>query len=427
MRILLANYRYFASGGPERYMFNLTDALTEHGHEVIPFSIRYAQNLPSLYEKYFVSPTAKEDQIYFRDQSFSPVALSKTLSRLFYAPDVENSARQLAKDTQPDIAYLLIYLRKLSPSLIVGLKKSGLPVVVRLSEYSMLCPAIICFRDGHTCQLCVKGNLFPSIVYRCVQNRLTASLVNAAATYYHRFRHYFDLIDCFITPTHFMYEMMLSAGYPAEKLKWIPTFVDSDFFHPEPQKQKPVDTPYFLYAGRMDYDKGVHILLDAWRQLKSNYDGAIQLKIAGTNGFGTAGYVEHLMSLGLPDVFFLGEVNKDRVADLLRNAYVTILPSIWFDNLPNAILESYASGTAVISSNIGSFRECVVDNETGLLFKAGDPDDLAQKMRYALDHPEQVALMSQKARIAALEKYSRTMHLSRLESLFKSLIKNEHG
>ena len=137
--------------------------------------------------------------------------------------------------------------------------------------------------------------------------------------------------------------------------------------------------------------------------------------------------MEQLISLGLPDVTFLGELSKTEVSNLLRNAYMVILPSIWYDNLPNALLESYASGTAVIASNIGSFRECVVDNVTGLLFEAGNSAALMQKMLYVLDHSDRVTFMSQEARNFALRKYSFEMHFSSLESLFESLLTNEHS
>ena len=52
----MVNYRYFVSGGPERYMFNVIDALTARGHEVIPFSIHYARNRSTPYARYFVEP-----------------------------------------------------------------------------------------------------------------------------------------------------------------------------------------------------------------------------------------------------------------------------------------------------------------------------------------------------------------------------------
>jgi hypothetical protein len=122
MKILLANYRYFVSGGPERYMFNVSDALTTRGHEIIPFSIRYKQNHPTPYSKYFVEPLGEEDQIYFRDNPFILKTLYRTTSRFFYAKDVERAVGTLIQDTKPDIAYVLHCLHELSTSLLVGLK-----------------------------------------------------------------------------------------------------------------------------------------------------------------------------------------------------------------------------------------------------------------------------------------------------------------
>ena len=48
MRILLVNYRYFISGGPEKYMFNIKKMLEDNGHEVIPFSIHSNKNVENI-------------------------------------------------------------------------------------------------------------------------------------------------------------------------------------------------------------------------------------------------------------------------------------------------------------------------------------------------------------------------------------------
>lgn len=85
MRVLLINYRYFGSGGPERYLFNLKSLLESHGHVTIPFSIRYTQNEPSEYAEYFVSPLAKDDEIFFRDQTWTFSTILRTLfQHLFF-------------------------------------------------------------------------------------------------------------------------------------------------------------------------------------------------------------------------------------------------------------------------------------------------------------------------------------------------------
>ena len=69
MRILIANYRYFLSSGPERYLFNLKSRLEAEGHVVMPYSIRYRQNEPSEYERYFASALSRSDEVFFEQHS----------------------------------------------------------------------------------------------------------------------------------------------------------------------------------------------------------------------------------------------------------------------------------------------------------------------------------------------------------------------
>jgi glycosyltransferase involved in cell wall biosynthesis len=421
MRILLINYRYFVSGGPERYMFNVTDALTARGHKVIPFSVRYTRNRPTPYSMYFVKPLGSEDEVFFREQRFTLPTLWRSISRLFYAVDVEKAVTHVAAEYQPQIAYVLHYLRKLSPSLLVGLKKAGLPIVVRLSDYAMLCPQAHCLRNGLPCELCVRGNLWPSIHYRCVQSSLAASVLNALATWYHRFRHYFDLIDVFVTTNQFMYRMMVSAGFPERRLQCIPTFVDGETFRPNPGFAK---DDYLVYAGRLEAIKGIHILLDALALLRRTRPAlSLHVKVAGASDERYRVLLKQsVQRVGLQDmVEFVGELSANELSSLLSKARLSVVPSLWYENLPNAILESYACGTPVLASNLGSLRECVEDGETGYLFQPGDEGSLAERLEYCLDHPGRLARMAQKARQVAEEVYSPQKHVAMLESLFNEL------
>ena len=62
MKTLIINYRYFISGGHERYMFDLIEILEKQGHEVIPFSIKSSRNIETPYEKYFAEPLGGQDE-----------------------------------------------------------------------------------------------------------------------------------------------------------------------------------------------------------------------------------------------------------------------------------------------------------------------------------------------------------------------------
>jgi glycosyltransferase involved in cell wall biosynthesis len=422
MRILLANYRYFISGGPERYLFNVSDALTARGHTVIPFSIKYTRNQSTPYSRYFVEPLGARDEIYFRDQRPTLQTTWRTFTRLFYASDVERAITRLVAETRPDVAYILHYLRKLSPSLLVGLKHAGLPIVVRLSDYAMLCPQAHCLRDNAPCELCVRGDLLPSVRYRCVQHSFAASSLNALATWFHRFRRYFDLVDVFVTTTEFMFQMMHQAGFPKQRLRFIPTFVNGNAFRPAPNFAK---ANYIAFAGRLEEIKGAHILIQAIAHLRrSRPDLPITLKIAGT---GDAQYrarlEQQIVENDLNDAIQLvGELSANDLSDFLGKAIVSVVPAIWYENMPNAILESYACGTPVLASRIGSLIESVTDGKTGFLFEAGGAMKLAERIAFCLDHPELLVTMSSNVRHIAETVYSSDVHLIELEQLFGGCI-----
>src|SRR5258708_16893475 len=176
MKVLIANHRYFVSSGPERYMFNIIDRLERAGHQVMPFSVRYAQNAETPYAKYFVPSLGNADQVYFDEHRSSLAALPRTLGRLFYSAEVERAVARMAEDTQPDVAYVLYYLRKLSPAILVGLKKRKIPIVARLSDYGMFCAEHHCLRDNHPCTLCLDGSVLHSVRHKCVKDSRLLSL-----------------------------------------------------------------------------------------------------------------------------------------------------------------------------------------------------------------------------------------------------------
>ena len=94
MRILLVNYRYFISGGPEKYMFNIKKMLEDNGHEVIPFSIHSNKNVETEYSKYFVEPIGSRDATYFEDCKKTPRVIWQMLSRSIYSVEVEKAIRR---------------------------------------------------------------------------------------------------------------------------------------------------------------------------------------------------------------------------------------------------------------------------------------------------------------------------------------------
>jgi glycosyltransferase involved in cell wall biosynthesis len=423
MRILLANYRYFVSSGPERYLFNIKKELEKQGHEIIPFSIRYSRNTPTEYERYFASPIAGDDEVFFDQHSGGVKSKAKALSRLFYSREVESRVSRLIADTKPDIAYVLYYLRKLSPSVLVGIKSAGLPIVSRISDFAMFCGEHHMLRNNQPCTLCLDHGRVHQVINRCVKGSLGISAVDAIATRFHQWRGYFDTIDRFVTTNGFMTEMMVRGGIPPHRIRCIPTFTDLQKFVPS---NNPPSERYLVYVGRLDRPKGVHLLISAMANLKARLETPPRLKIAG--GGHDQSYVAELKAQldrdGVSDlVELLGEVAQDDVPALLSNAYCCVMPSLWYENLPNVVIESFASGCPVVAANIGSLAQTVSVGENGLHHVPGDAEDLARQLELIIADPELRDRLARGARKTAESLHSPERHTTALLNLLEELLR----
>lgn len=132
-----------------------------------------------------------------------------------------------------------------------------------------------------------------------------------------------------------------------------------------------------LYVGDLRRDKGVHILLEAYRRLVS----PPSLVLAGRSPTPDA--------WDFPDgVYWAGELGHEAVVSLFRNARAVIVPSVWADPCPTVVLEAMAAGRPVVAAASGGILDMVVDGQTGLLVPPGDADALARAMTRILREPE---------------------------------------
>lgn len=419
MKVLIANHRYVVASGAERYLFNIKAELETRGHTVMPFAMRNRNNAPTPYRNYFVSPIDAEDRLYFSEYRGSPKALTTSFARLFYSKEVERAAERMARETQPDVGYVLLYLRKLSPALLVGLKRAGVPVVVRLSDYGMFCSQTYCLRAGKPCTACQSGSLWPSVVHGCVENSRAVSAVHALAMSYQRARGYFDLVDRFVVTNPFMLETMQRAGFSAERLACIPTFVDTHRFAPSPKAE--ATDRYVLFCGRLHQVKGAHLLIDAMRVLKAR-GRSVRLRIAGVGQ--DEDYVARLRRQAADaqlsdEIEFVGQIDPYEVPELYHGALCSVAPALWFENLPNSVLESLACGTPVIASNVGSLACTLREGVDSLLFPVGDANALADRILRLVDDGALRARLSRGARSTAVNLHAAERHVSDLLNLFE--------
>ena len=193
-------------------------------------------------------------------------------------------------------------------------------------------------------------------------------------------------VDRVITVSDFVrrrdvYELSL----PENKMRLVYNGIDVDRFSCDRTKVHP--TPTVAFAGQLIPEKGLMTLLRAMKRLV-NEGLSIVLRIAGTGPQETAlrEYCKDQRLNGM--VEFLGQINW--IPDLFSQADVVVVPSEWEEAFGYVVAEAMASGAYVIGSDAGGISEVIGEGgATGLIFRKGDPVDLANKIRYVLSCEEQ--------------------------------------
>lgn len=332
MRILIVNYRYFISGGPEKYMFNIKKMLEDNGHEVIPFSIHSNKNVATEYSKYFVEPIGGRDATYFDEVKKTPKSIWQLLTRSIYSREVEKAIKKEIKDVKPDLVYIIHFVNKLSPSVITGASKMGIPVVLRLSDYFLLCPRFDFMYEKKVCEECLSKGYRSCIKKRCVKGSLFASVVRVFSMKFHKMINVYKNVYAFITPSEFLKKKLALNGFDEKRIHCIPTFTASKTTIGEPQIGS-----YGLYFGRVTEEKGVETVIKAYEKLPE-----YTVKIMGDDTTDEAKRLKkYVKDHKMKNVEFLGFKSGEELEDIIKGARFTLIPSIWYDNLPNTALESF--------------------------------------------------------------------------------------
>ena len=363
MKILLIDVYNFNKGGAETVCFNTGKLLEEHGHKVVYFTLKWFHNKPSPFSKYF--PESKET----RDGLLKQV---KNLINYFYHFEAAKKIEQLILDEKPDLAHIHLMWGQITPSIFPVLKKYHIPILFTVHDYRIVCPAYT-FRDGNgrICEACQGRHFYKCFTHTCCKGSKMMSAIMAAEQY---FRNVFfnpaKYIDGFIYVSNFARSIQEKYMPLLKSKPNITLYNFSTSIVCEPRTM-PTDK-YFLFFGRLSYEKGVMTLLKAFKDLPQ-----CRLKVVGTGP-----KEEELKAFardnGMKNVTFLGYKTGKELTDLVSNAYFVIVPSEWYENNPMTIIEAYSVGTPVIGARIGGIPEIVVDGQTGFRFESGNAEDLCR-------------------------------------------------
>ena len=384
MKILLVHNNYGKYSGEEAVVDKMAVMLRSNGHEVC----------------FYRSTTeGRRESLFGKIKGF--IAGMYSYSRV-------KGMREILKREKPDIINVHNLYPFISPAALFECKKAGVPVVMTVHNFRLICPTGLFMRDNKPCEVCLqKGNEWSCIRYNCEHSILKSVGYTLRNVYARWTGAYKKNVDVFACITDFQRRKLIEAGYDANKVTVIPNFIET------PLKCIFTQGTYVAFCGRLSKEKGVDLILEVARRHPE-----IPFKFAGE-------LRDKELFNGIPDNCELkGYIFGKELDDFYQNAMFFVMASKWYEGFPMSILEAAKFGKCTVGPDHGGFTEIIGREEEaiGKLFKPNDVHDLEKIITDLWSYPEVAISLGQKAWEKMKQEYSSEIISEKWMSLLKKII-----
>jgi glycosyltransferase involved in cell wall biosynthesis len=263
--------------------------------------------------------------------------------------------RRMLAQHAPDLVHVHNVFPLLSPWIVREAHAAGVPVVQTVHNFRQDCVAGTYFRDGQVCTECVgKRVATPAVTHGCYRGSRLQSLPMVVGRSAHRST--WRSVDRYLVLTEFHAAFIESLGVPADRIVVRPTSAADPGTPAAPGRD-------VLFVGRLDREKGVELILDAWsvrrpdhRRLVIAGDGPLRPLVAARAAAGAG-------------IDYVGTLTPEEVSAAMRSAALVVLPSVWLEGLPRVVVEAMSHGRPVMAVSQGGLAS-VVDDSSGWLLPA---------------------------------------------------------
>lgn len=267
-----------------------------------------------------------------------------------------------------------------------------IPHLHTLHDYQLLDPHGSLYRQGRN----LKKLSWPFKIYQFICRQL------------------FSKVDVAISPSQFVLDKHLSYGFfkNCSSLAMPNPVAWSNI---KPGNRQASDKIRLLYLGQLEEHKGIKFFLETFSRYPNNN---FSLAVVGTGSL--SDYLkEHYQDARIK---FYGQIAHEQLAEIFANIDLTVVPSLWWENSPTVIYESYAYQVPVLAADAGGIPELVQAGKIGYLFKAGDPRDLLAVLDKVAQNRANLAKLGLEGR-EFIKQYSLDNYLTRVLALCRSLKK----
>lgn len=413
MRILHVVHQYLPEyiGGTELYTQWLAHALSQRGHCVSVFYRRAGEGSGTEHR-------LEEGVEVWAAWAGQPTPVRRFLATFGEAQLVQ-AFEHVLEQARPDLVHIQ-HMMGLPAALVYAIQRRGLPFVITLWDYWWVC-ANAQLLTNYSQQVCQGPRAYLNCA-RCALARagqpgLWLALPGIAGLLSRRngvLRGIMQEAGRLIAPTQFVHDWYAAHRIPQDRLLVISPGLEYPARQAQP-KQKRTKAVRFAYVGGISWQKGIHVLLEAFNGVQ----GAAEVWIGGDESFDPA-YASQLHAQASSQVRFLGKLTRQEVWETLGQVDVVVVPSIWYETFSFLVSEAFAAGVPVVASRLGPLADRVRDDVDGLLAPPGDVAAWRTALQRLTDEPELIARLRANVRPpVTLEE-----HINRLESLYAELAEN---
>jgi glycosyltransferase involved in cell wall biosynthesis len=384
VNVVVCHNFYQQPGGEDQVFADETALLESHGHRVIRYTVHNDA----------VANTGKL------------ALLGKTLWNRAIAREIG----ELVRRERADVVHFHNTFPLISPAAYYAARKAGAAVVQTLHNYRLLCPGAMFLRDGAVCESCLGRAPIPAVIHKCYRGSRAATAATAAMLMSHRMLStYRRRVDAYIALSEFGRQKFIAGGLPEDRIAVKPNFVSPD---PGVGNGK---GGYAVFVGRLAPGKGIETIVEAW----TKHSPGIALKVLGDGPLAD--------QVAGPNIERLGRKPVAEVYEAIGNAAMLVMPSTWYEGLPKTLIESFAKGTPVVASRIGTLAEAVEHGRTGLHFVPGDAADLARQVRALAIDATTRSLMRANCRREYESRYTAEQNYRMLNDIYRAALEHRRG
>lgn len=369
MRILYIVHQFFPESytGTERFVLNTAKQMQRMGHHVEVLTYSRENNNNFLFQD-----GAMYKSYEFQGVSVIAVKHKKVPEHIgfnIFDSEISPLLKEIITKENYDVVHIAHPMRLGSAIKIAAL--AGLPVVLTLTDFWLMCPrGIAVTSKGELCLNFEKG-------VKCIENCYGKSFRNKIELRRSEFEELIGSANCVVAATVFLRQIFL-INYPDLKIDMIRFGEDYANVKPNMKNYSKDSTITLGFLSTLQPHKGAHVLLEAFKKANMNN---LEVKIFG-HYFSEINYYKELVDkYNFENVEFCGEYKYEDMSQILNDVDLIVVPSIWWENSPLVLLSALAHNVPAIVSNLGGLTEIVKDGENGFIFDAGDAESLAEVLK----------------------------------------------